>query len=580
VPDDVPILPILQKLKKQMALRQQEAAGEAAAASGAAALAAAPGFGTAAAAGGGPLGSGTSTILQRLLQQNRQLQSIAAANSGGLERQQGEGRPAHRSASTPTNSTGIAGLGLYTPAACVGDALRMQQQQAVQMAGVEGPYSSYLDAELLNLYSEFKTRRKQVRLGCYSVSCAQVGAAPAQAVQASCMHDWLEAALLINCAQLQAANTCCPVGARHLRGLVMLLVPCAGHALLYWLQVLAIVKEAVHQGVMNSNVVRRLQQPQHMRQGATDSPSFTTGAAATQSAGAAQSGGAGGTFSSLLSLGKRARDQQGAGPTADAAAVDADAPSSKLRRTKLNMASGSAAAGAADTVSGKTAGNAAAEPEGQDMDVSAPNDSSACAYADSAAAAPAGADAATGATAAAAPTAEAATAADSDAQAAATPKAEPAAAAAVREPASPGADGSLLPRSVEALVLVHSLTNRVLAKAVSAKKEVSDALMRAEQFSAMTASSHSSIQHLQLQNQMLQQQLQLAQIQLQAKQQQLVQVQARSQHVSVAYPQLVGHVAKCVNRLVSTAHHDHLPVAERQELAAVAEDLLAACNLQ
>lgn len=307
------------------------------------------------------------------------------------------------------------------------------------------------------------------------------------------------------------------------------------------------MQEAVDQGVMNCNVVRRLQQLQHMRQRATDSPTFTLGTAAAQSAGAAPSGSAGGTLSALVSLGKRARDQQrGAGCAADAAAVDADAPSSKLRRTELSKGSGTAAAGAADTVSGKTAGHAAAEAkaQGEDMDVSAPNDSSAPTDA------AAGADDGTGATAAAAPSGEAAAAADSDAQAAATPKAaNPAApAAALREPASPSADSGLLPRSVETLVLVHSLTNRALAKAVSTKKESCDALTRAEEFSAMTASSHSSIQHLQLQNQMLQQQLQLAHLQLQAKQQQLVQVQARSQHVNVAYPQLVARVAKSVNR--------------------------------
>jgi hypothetical protein len=365
-----------------------------------------------------------------------------------------------------------------------------------------------------------------------------------------------------------------------LLGLLTLLVPFAGR-LLCWLQVLAIVKEAVDQGLINSNVVRRLQRLRDMRQRTTDSPSCTLGAAATQSVGAARPGSAGGTLSALLSLGKRTRDQQqGAGPTADAAAVDADAPTSKLRRTKLNKATGMAPAGAADTVPGKAAGQAAVEAEGQDVKDLVPIDSSACTFADSAAEAPVGAYDATGATAAAASVAEAATAADSDAQAADTPKAKLAAAAAVNEPASPSTDSSLLPRSVETLVLVHSLTNRVLAKAVTAKKEVSDALTRVEQFSAMTASSHSSIQHLQLQNQMLQQQLQLAQLQLQAKQQQLGQVQVRSQHVSVAYPQLIGHVAKCVHRLVCTAHHEHLPVAERQELAAIAEDLLIACNLQ
>jgi hypothetical protein len=185
LPEDVPILPILQTLKKHMALRQQVAAGAAAASTAAAraaaacsvavAPAAAPSFG-AAAAGGVPTGNETPTLLHRLLQQNRQLQTIAAANSGSLERQQGEGPPAvGRSASTLTNSTGVAGVGLYIPAASV-EAARLQQQQqqqqqqAARAAGVEGPYSSYLDAELLNLYSEFKTTRQQVRIDCYSAA--------------------------------------------------------------------------------------------------------------------------------------------------------------------------------------------------------------------------------------------------------------------------------------------------------------------------------------------------------------------------------------------------------------------------
>jgi GAF domain-containing protein len=66
-------------------------------------------------------------------------------------------------------------VGLYIPAASV-EAARLQQQQqqqqqqAARAAGVEGPYSSYLDAELLNLYSEFKTTRQQVRIDCYSAA--------------------------------------------------------------------------------------------------------------------------------------------------------------------------------------------------------------------------------------------------------------------------------------------------------------------------------------------------------------------------------------------------------------------------
>jgi hypothetical protein len=139
----------------------------------------------------------------------------------------------HRSTSTLTNSTGIAGL--CPPAASVGDALRtqQQQQQAAQAAGVEGPYSSYLDAELLSLYNEFKTTRKQVRLGCYSVALVEVVAAPAPAVQALCMHLWLKAApsqhLLSCCCTVlaQAADTACPLcwpcavlvaGAGHCQG--------------------------------------------------------------------------------------------------------------------------------------------------------------------------------------------------------------------------------------------------------------------------------------------------------------------------------------------------------------------------
>lgn len=380
---------------------------------------------------------------------------------------------------------------------------------------------------------------------------------------------------------------------------------------------LAIVREAVDQGVMNSTVVRRLHQLQQSRQKVTDSPSFTPGgttATAAPSGNAVPAPSTGTQPSGGLSLGKRSRNQQvgDAAAAGDTAAADADAPSSKLRRTEDDKAVDTAAAEATAGVDkpvaeatagagpGAEAGDAAEAQAGADaMDTSAPNDSAAQADSAKANSMPADIDKAEragGATGAATAPADAQAAATAAAPAAAAEDAQTtptaaAAATAVADPPVPAAgegaaaaataaagEQSLLSRSVEALVLIHSLTNRALSKAVSAKKEGAEALNRADLLETMTAVSNSNTQHLQLQCQMLQQQLHLAQLQLQAKQQQLQQIQARSQHTTVAYPQLVSRVAKSVTRLVATAYREHLPVAERQELAMIAEELLNSCQ--
>jgi hypothetical protein len=123
---------------------------------------------------------------------------------------------------------------------------------------------------------------------------------------------------------------------------------------------------------------------------------------------------------------------------------------------------------------------------------------------------------------------------------------------------------------------MHSVSSRALTKAAASKKEACEAQHRAEYLSALNSASHTN--RLQAQNQHLQQQLQLCQLQLQAKQQQLAHVQAQASTTTVAYPALVARVAACVNRLVATAYHEHLPVGERQELAVIAEELLRACG--
>lgn len=153
-----------------------------------------------------------------------------------------------------------------------------------------------------------------------------------------------------------------------------------------------------------------------------------------------------------------------------------------------------------------------------------------------------------------------------------------AAAAAPSDAAAPAGESGLLAKSVECLVQVHRLTNRMLAKAVSAKKEGTDAARRAEELSALAATGHSTTQQLQLQVQMLQQQLQLAQLQLAARQQLLQQVHVRSQQAAVAYPKLVSQVAKSVSRLVTTASNCSLPVEHRKALAGIADELLHNCQ--
>lgn len=130
------------------------------------------------------------------------------------------------------------------------------------------------------------------------------------------------------------------------------------------------------------------------------------------------------------------------------------------------------------------------------------------------------------------------------------------------------------------MIKLHGLNKRTLSKAVSSRKESTEAVSRAEQFAAITATSHSNTQQLQLQNQMLQHQLRLAQLQLQAKQQELMNAQARAQSSAVTYPQLVARVARSVNRLVASAYREKLPLEERQELALIAEELLTACGPQ
>jgi hypothetical protein len=82
-----------------------------------------------------------------------------------------------------------------------------------------------------------------------------------------------------------------------------------------------------------------------------------------------------------------------------------------------------------------------------------------------------------------------------------------------------------------------------------------------------------------MQNHLLRQQLHLAQLQLRAKQQQVVQARTLAQRSVVARPQLVSQVAAAVSNLVGLAQKESLPIAERQELAVIAEDLLAVCSV-
>jgi hypothetical protein len=132
---------------------------------------------------------------------------------------------------------------------------------------------------------------------------------------------------------------------------------------------------------------------------------------------------------------------------------------------------------------------------------------------------------------------------------------------------------------VETVILLHSLTNKLLGKAVGAKKEAGEAGDKAQQFAALTAASHNDTNQLQMQNHLLRQQLHLAQLQLRAKQQQVLQARTLAQRSVVARPQLVSQVASAVSNLVNLAHKDSLPLAERQELAVIAEDLLAVCSV-
>lgn len=535
--DDVPIFSVLQRVQQHLLTKQQ---------------------GTAAAAAGRSVRSESSGFLHRLLQASQRLQD--GADPDTLSRQLGEDQGLLlRTTSNLTSSTALPRPGLNAESvaavsraavlAAAAEASRVQHVSLLQAQArsAEGPYPSYLDADLLTLFHEFKATRQQVRMRS----------------QQSTLHlpcvRWPQGSCKSSSDSLlgrRVSATCAPAHHRHEHP-PRQAATCRPTCCLSWLrcfphrvQVAAILREAVEQGVMDTGLIHRLQQLRHR---VMDSPSFTLPAtAATEGAPAASAATAPSAAAPSCLASKRSRDQQrgldAGGAAADAA--EADAPSSKLRRTETMTSGGTA-----------TPPPAAAGAEAEPMDVSAPFDSSAGASG----------------TRKAAP----AEAAEPRAAAAGTDAPESPAAAAAAAPsdaAAPAGEGGLLAKSVECLVQVHRLTNRMLAKAVSAKKEGTEAARRAEELSALAATGHSTAQQLQLQVQMLQQQLQLAQLQLQARQQQLQQVHVRSQQAAVAYPQLVSQVAKSVSRLVTTASNCSLPVEHRKALAGIADELLHNCQ--
>lgn len=339
---------------------------------------------------------------------------------------------------------------------------------------------------------------------------------------------------------------------------------------------LGLIQEAAERGLLPSRVSHRLQQRQHR---ATESPTIRLTAV---SAGAAAATFSGGTTGPAV-LSKRTRDQT-EGDTQAVDAADADAPSSKLRR--LEHSSSKAAAPAAATADAADAAKpeaATAADAVEPMDTSAAADSSQQQPEDVRLAvkqeAPETQDSnneqAAGASAEnPAPAAPAAAAAEPQARASSPQHPVQA----TEEAAAAGADTPALTdmvgRSVEVLLLVHGLSKRVLGKAVTLKKEAIDANSKAEQVAALASSN----QQLQLQNKLLQQQVRVAEAELLARQQQLQQVQIRAQHAVVAYPQLIARVTNSVNRLVAAASQESLPVGDRQELARISQELLAACG--
>jgi len=339
--------------------------------------------------------------------------------------------------------------------------------------------------------------------------------------------------------------------------------------------VLALIQEAAKRGLLPSRVSHRLQQQQRQHR-ATESPTITLTAV---SAGAAAATFSGGTTGPAV-LSKRTRDQtEGATEAADAA--DADAPSSKLRRLEHNSSKALAPAAATVDAAKPEAAADAVEP----MDTSAAADSSQQRPEDVRPAARQEApetqdsnEQAAGASAENPAPAAPAAAAEPQGRASSPQRpvqaAEEAAAAALDTPALTDMVG----RAVEVLLLVHGLSKRVLGKAVTLKKEALDANSRADQVAALASSNHSQMQQLQLQNKLLQQQVRVVEAELQARQQQLQQVQVRAQHAVVAYPQLIARVTNSVNRLVAAASQDSLPVGDRQELARISQELLAACG--
>lgn len=128
-------------------------------------------------------------------------------------------------------------------------------------------------------------------------------------------------------------------------------------------------------------------------------------------------------------------------------------------------------------------------------------------------------------------------------------------------------------------MVLHSLTNKLLQKAVGAKKDAGEAGEKTQQFAALVAASHNDTHQLQMQNHLLRQQLHVMQLQLKVQQQQAMQARAMAQRSAVARPQMVAQVASAVNGLVKLAHKDNLPLGERQELAMIAEELLAVCSV-
>lgn len=156
--DGMPIFPVLQRVQQLLLAKQQQDTA-------------------AAAAAGCSVRSEGSGFLHTLLHASQRLQD--GADPDTLSRQLGEDRGLLlRTTSNLTSSTALPRPGLINPEsvaavsraaalAAAADASRAQHvslPQAQARSAAEGPYPSYLDADLLSLFCEFKATRQQVRM--------------------------------------------------------------------------------------------------------------------------------------------------------------------------------------------------------------------------------------------------------------------------------------------------------------------------------------------------------------------------------------------------------------------------------